>query len=98
MFLGYDPRHRFLNFRLLVESHFTFSITNCLFNRLSVFLGSLTPERGYSMPSRWIVVTGLLVVCALYTANVMAQAAGQTKAAPEKIIAIRAANLIDGTA
>jgi imidazolonepropionase-like amidohydrolase len=51
------------------------------------------------MPRRRIVVAVLvIVVCALYTANVMAQAAGQPKAAPEKIIAIRAAILIDGNA
>ena len=53
------------------------------------------------MPSRRIVVTVLvIVVCALQTANVMAQAAGQPKAsaAQDKVIAIRAANLIDGTA
>jgi imidazolonepropionase-like amidohydrolase len=51
------------------------------------------------MPSRRTVVTVLIiVVCALHAANVMAQAAGQPKAAPEKVIVIRAANLIDGNA
>jgi imidazolonepropionase-like amidohydrolase len=59
----------------------------------------LKRREGYSMPSRRIVVTVLVIVgCALHTANIIAQAAGQPKAAPERIIAIRAANLIDGTA
>ena len=51
------------------------------------------------MPSRKVVAVLVVLVSALFAANAMAQAAGQPKvgSAPEKVIAIRAANLIDGT-
>ena len=52
------------------------------------------------MPSRRIVVAVLVVViCSLHTTAAAAQSAGQPKAgsAAESVVAIRAANLIDGT-
>ena len=52
------------------------------------------------MPSRRIVVAVLVVViCSLHTTAAAAQSAGQPKAgsAAENVVAIRAANLIDGT-